>query len=254
MKVVILAGGLPSTIIEQDEKIPKPMAEIGERPILWHIMKYFAAYGNNEFIICGGYKVDVIKEYFMNYYIHQSDITVDLGKNEVVVHRKETDDWKVSVVDTGMKANIPQRICAIRNILDNEDFIIVYGDCLYNIAIDKMIELHRKEKKIATMTVARPSGRNQILPICDREFKAGALLEDIKEEAWVNACCMIFSQGAFSYIDDHNSLEHALFHIGNENKLSVFCHEGFWSPIETVRDRDIIEKMWNEGRAPWKIW
>lgn len=253
MKVIILAGGLPSTI-EADEKIPKPMAEIGERPILWHIMKYYASFGLTDFIICGGYKVDIIKEYFMNYYIHQSDITVDLETNLVTIHKKETENWKVSVVDTGIHANVSERIRRVKDYVGDDAFIVAYGDCVHNIDLNKMISQHKTDEKKATMAVARPSGRNQIWPITIKGFRPGVSLDEIKEDAWVNACCMIFNPDAFDYIEQHASLEHTLFHLGNENLLSTYCHEGFWMPMETIRDRDILNTMWNCGDAPWKNW
>lgn len=255
MKVVILAGGLPSTLIERDEKKPKPMAEIGGQPILWHIMKYYASFGHNEFIICGGYKVDEIKEFFLNFYYHQCDITVDLGSNEVVVHRKQTEDWKVTVVDTGLNTSVSERVLRIKELVEEENaFFVTYGDCLSNIDLCKMVEFHEEQKKIATLAVARPSGRNVILPITKEGFRKGARVEDVLEEAWVNSNNMIFTNQVFPYVEEHNSMEHTIYHMGNDEKLATFFHNGFWSPIETVRDRDRAEAMWREDKAPWKIW
>lgn len=255
MKVVILAGGLPSTLMERDEKIPKPMAEIAGHPILWHIMKYYASYGHKDFIICGGYKVDEIKEYFMNFYYHQCDITVDLGTNEVHVHRKQTEDWKVMVIDTGLNTSVSERIMKIKNLVEEEEaFFISYGDCLSNIDLNRMVGLHREEGKLATLAVARPSGRNVILPITKEGFRKGAKVEEVLEDAWVNSCNMIFSPQALEYVEEHNSLEHTLFHMGNDERLSTYFHNGFWAPIETVRDRDSVERMWRDNCAPWKIW
>lgn len=255
MKVVILAGGLPSTLLERNERKPKPMAEIAERPILWHIMKYYAAYGHKDFIVCGGYKVDEIKEYFMNFYYHQCDITVDLETNDVHIHRKQTEDWKVTVVDTGLNTNVSERILKIKDLLGGEEqFFITYGDCLSSIDLDQMLALHKVEKRAATLAVARPSGRNVILPITKEGFRKGAKVEDVLEDAWVNSCNMIFSQDAIKYIEEHNSMDHTLFHLGNDELLSTYFHNGFWSPIETVRDRDVAENMWKSNQAPWKIW
>ena len=255
MKVVILAGGLPSTLMERDEKRPKPMAEIGGQPILWHIMKYYASFGHKDFIICGGYKVNEIKEYFMNFYYHQCDITVDLGNNEVYVHRKQTEDWKVTVVDTGINANVSERIMKVRRLVEEEDsFFITYGDCLSDIDLEAMVKIHGKEGKIATLAVARPSGRNVILPITKEGFRKGAKVEAVLEDAWVNSCNMIFSQEVFPYIEEHNSMEHTLFHMGNDELLSTYFHNGFWLPIETIRDRDVAENLWTKEKAPWKNW
>lgn len=254
MKVIILAGGLPSTLIEQSERIPKPMAEIGGRPILWHIMKRYAAYGFNDFIICGGYKIDVIKEYFMNFYYHQSDITVDLSTNEIVIHRKETENWKVTVIDTGLKASISERITKVWDYLDGEDFWVAYGDCVSNIDFRKMYELHCAESKMATLAVVRPSGRNQILPITANGFSPQAKVEDVVEDAWINGCNMIFSAGAKPYMEEHKTIEHVLFDLGNNNELSTYKHKDFWSSMETVRERDVLDRMWRQNNAPWKIW
>ena len=203
MKVVILAGGLGTRISEESHLKPKPMIEIGGRPILWHIMKYYASFGLTDFIICGGYKVDIIKEYFMNYYIHQSDITVDLETNQVIIHKKETENWKVSVVDTGIHANVSERIRRVKDYIGNDAFIVAYGDCVHNIDLNKMISQHKTDGKKATMAVARPSGRNQIWPITIKGFRPGVSLDEIKEDAWANACCMIFNPDAFEYIEQH---------------------------------------------------
>ena len=165
MQVVILAGGQRSTISNEQEGIPKPMAEIGGKPMLWHIMKSFSAYGLNEFIICGGYKVDMIKEYFMDYYIYQSDITVDLKTNTVEIHRNRTEDWKVTVVDTGLYSSTGQRVARIKEYIDGDTFIVASGDCLFDIDVNRMIAYHGEQGKTATMAVARPTGRNEALDI-----------------------------------------------------------------------------------------
>ena len=255
MKVVILAGGLPSTLMELDERIPKPMAEVGGKPLIWHIMKYYSSFGLNDFIICGGYKIDIIKEYFMNFYYHQSDITVDLETNEIILHRKQTEPWKVNVVDTGINTGVSERIrCIQPYVMGDESFFVTYGDCLSDIDLTSMIKLHYKEGKYATLAVARPSGRNVVLPITSKGFKKGAKVEEMLEDAWVNACSMIFSQKVFLYLEEHSSLEHTIFHLGNDEQLSTYCHDGFWTPVETNRDRNIVERMWNEKSAPWKKW
>lgn len=252
MKVVILAGGLPSKLIEEDEKIPKPMAEIGGRPILWHIMKQYAEYGYDEFIICGGYKVDMIKSYFMNYYIYQSDITVDLQNNEIFVHRKKTEDWHVTIVDTGFRSSIPQRLSLIRSYLGDEDFIVTYGDCVSNINVQEMLDFHREHKKIATIAVARPTGRSEIMPIKNEEFVQADAVEN---NSWVNACNMIFSKGIYEYIDRNFQSENQLIACILEEKVAVpYIHKGFWSPMETIRDKTHLQNLWDEKKAPWKVW
>lgn len=252
MKVVILAGGLPSKLIEEDEKIPKPMAEIGGRPILWHIMKQYAYYGYNDFIICGGYKVDMIKDYFMNFYIYQSDITVDLESNAITVHRKKTEDWKVTVVDTGYEASIPQRLTKIRDYLDGDDFIVSYGDCVSNINVIEMVNFHKKNCQVATIAVARPTGRNEVLPIVGDEF---ALSNSVERDSWVNACNMVFTKEIFQYIDNNMLSENKMFDsILHEKVAMPYIHKGFWSPMETVRDKSYLQALWDEKKAPWKVW
>ena len=212
MKVIILAGGLPSTLIEEDEKMPKPMAEIGGRPILWHIMKQYAYYGYNDFIICTGYKGDVIKEYFINFYIYQSDITVDLQTNEVEVHRKQTEDWRVSIVDTGRETPIIERLYMMREYIGQKAALVSYGDCLSDIDLGTMVEMHKKCDKIATFAVAHGLALQQSLPM--------TLID-----------CLDQQKG-----------------------IQLYRHKGFWSPVETVRDKTWLEGLWTTGQAPWKVW
>lgn len=256
MKVVILAGGLPSTLIEEDEKMPKPMAEIGGRPILWHIMKQYAHYGYNDFIICTGYKGEVIKEYFMNFYIYQSDITVDLQTNAVEIHRKQTEDWKVSIVDTGKDSSIMERMYMVREYTGDETVLVSYGDCLSDINIGKMVELHKSSGRIATFGVAHPVGRNEILSL-DRDGKYGSIKNDGGQDAWVNACCMILEPQAFYYLGlniKRPTADTLMGCLAQENVVQTYRHEGFWSPVETIRDKTWLECMWEAGEAPWKVW
>lgn len=252
MKVVILAGGLPSKLIEEDEKIPKPMAEIGGRPILWHIMKQYAHYGYNDFIICGGYKVEMIKEYFMNFYIYQSDITVDLSNNDVIVHNKKTEEWTVTVVDTGFRTSIPQRLKLIQEYLEGNDFIVSYGDCVSDININELVSFHNENSCMATLAVAKPNGRNVVLPVIDGKFKPREIRE---ENAWVNACNMVCKNSIYSYIEDNMVAEEQLFNLLMENGDAVpYIHNGFWSPMETVRDKMYLQNLWDKQKAPWKVW
>lgn len=256
MKVVILAGGLPSTLIEQDEKIPKPMAEIGGRPILWHIMKQYAYYGYKDFIICTGYKGEMIKDYFMNFYIYQSDITVDLQTNEIDVHRKKTEDWNVMVIDTGRDTSVQERILKVREYLQGETFLVTYGDCVSDIDVTAMVTQHKKEGKLATFAVARPTGRNTILPISQGGLIELSGTENSSRRAWVNACSMVFEQGIFQYLKSDEALlgEKMLDNLSADKQIVAYRHSGFWSPMETVRDRTLLEEMWNNKTAPWKIW
>ena len=255
MKVVILAGGLPSTL-KQDEKIPKPMAEIGGRPILWHIMKQYAYYGYTEFIICTGYKGEMIKDYFMNFYIYQSDITVDLQTNQVEVHRKKTESWDVIVADTGRDASASERILSVREYLKRDTFLVTYGDCVSDMDISDMVAQHKKEGKLATFAVANPTGRNKIIPVGHNGVIKRSGMGDNSPNAWVTACSMVFEQGVFQYLKGDEALleEEMLNRLSAEGGTSLYCHNGFWTPMETVRDKTLLESMWKQGKAPWKVW
>ena len=257
MKVIILAGGLPSTLIEEDEKMPKPMAEIGRRPLLWHIMKQYAHYEYNDFIICTGYKGQVIKEYFMNFYIYQSDITVDLQTNNVEIHRKQTEDWKVSVIDTGRDSSIIKRMYMVREYVGDETVLVSYGDCLSNIDIRKLVELHKNSGCIATFAVAHPAGRNEVLSLDQDGKYKGVKKYETEQDAWVNACSMVLEPKAFQYLGQNlkNSKVDTLMEcLAMEETVQTYQHEGFWSPVETIRDKMWLERLWTEGKAPWKVW
>lgn len=256
MKVIILAGGLPSTLIEENEKIPKPMAEIGGRPLLWHIMKQYSHHGYQDFIICTGYKGEVIKEYFMNFYIYQSDITVDLQINEIKVHRKQTEDWRVSVIDTGIDSSIIKRLHMVQEYTENEAVFVSYGDCLSDIDIEKMADLHEKSGRIATFAVARPVGRNKILNL-DEDGSYNGMKSNVRKDAWANACCMILEPQAYRYLESDSKypVENTLLEcLANREEVQIYRHEGFWSPIETIRDKTCLEELWRKGQAPWKVW
>lgn len=253
MKVVILAGGMQSTINNESEGIPKPMIDIGGKPLLWHIMKHFSEYGFNEFIICGGYRVDMIKEYFMDYYIYASDITVDLQNNTVEIHKKMTEDWKVTVVDTGFFSSTGQRVSLIQKYIVEDTFIVTYGDVLSDIDIRAMIKLHENEKKTATIAMAKPTGRNQLLPLNQDGvlcYNQGEELQN--EKAWVNADCFVFQKKIFDYLIGNYDLEKQLFiSLSERSQLASYQHKGFFATIETKRDLVNAEKLWNAGMAPW---
>lgn len=256
MKVIILAGGLPSTLIEEDEKMPKPMAEIGGQPMLWHIMKQYAYYGYNDFVICTGYKGHVIKDYFMNFYIYQSDITVDLQTNEVQIHRKQTEDWKVTVVDTGLNSSIIERMQMVKDCTKDGPVFVVYGDCLSDINIQKMVEQHRASGRIATFAVAHPTGRNEILSMDENGSYLGPHRTDAEQEAWVNACSMILEPEAFQYLTPEigDSASTLMDYLSQKKPVQVYRHEGFWTPVETIRDKTLMETLWARKTAPWKVW
>ena len=258
MKVVILAGGQPSTISNDREGIPKPMAQVGEMPILWHIMKNYATHGYREFIICGGYKVEMIKDYFADFYLYNSDITVDLQNNTIEIHKKVSEDWKVTIVNTGLYTATGERINKIKDYIDEDTFIVSYGDCLSNLDLNALVEEHIKSGKLATMAVARPTGRNELVTISDTgNFvvdKASA--EENKQcGAWTDANVYVFDCKIFHHLLGNYSLEDQLFKVLSQSgQMHVFKHEGFWIPVETVRDRCDMENLWNAGMAPWKIW
>lgn len=256
MKIVILAGGMQSAITDEKEGLPKPMATIGEKPILWHIMKGFASQGFCDFIICGGYKVNIIKEYFLNFYIFQSDITVNLETNQVIIHKKKTEDWNVTIVDTGLEVSPGRRILQIQDYIGNEDFIVVHGDCLSNIDVNRLIEIHKRNAKMATLSVARPTGRNEVISICaDGVIMADRVAELPENQAWVNACCKVFTKDIFMYLEKSPDLGKKLFHdLAEDNQIMTYKHYGFWSPVETKRDYALLQKLWNQNEAPWKVW
>ena len=253
MKLVILAGGMQSTISNEREGIPKPMIDIGGKPLLWHIMKHFSQYGFSEFIICGGYRVDMIKEYFMDYYIYASDITVDLASNIVEIHKKRTEDWKVTVVNTGLFTSTGQRVSLIQKYIEEDDFMVTYGDCLSDIDALALIDAHRKDGKIATVAMAKPTGRNRLLPLDELgTLDYGQGNDLFNNSAWVNADCLIFHKKVFGYLQGNYDLEKHLFLTLSEKKqLATYRHNGFWVPIETKRDLVEAENLWNAGVAPW---
>lgn len=254
MKLIILAGGQQSTISNEKEGIPKPMVEIGGKPILWHIMKYYAVYGIKEFIICGGYKVDMLKEYFMNYYIYQSDITVNLENNTIEIHKKRTEDWQVTVVDTGIFASTGQRVARVQEFIGNEDFLVTYGDCLSDIPVPDIVKKHQEKGKICTLVAARPSGRNVILSVSpEGELMQESILEGV--DAWTSASIYVFSPKIFNYLQGSYELDYFVKGILTDQKqVNIYKHSGFWLPVETWRDLVAMESMWNAQIAPWKKW
>lgn len=252
MKVVILAGGTRSTISNEQQGIPKPMVEIGGKPLLWHIMKSFSAYGFRDFIVCGGYKVSLIKEYFMDFYIYQSDITVDLQNNTVQIHKNRTEDWKVTVVDTGLYSGTGMRVAQIENYIEGDTFIVTNGDCLSDIDVNDMLSFHRMKGKKATMAAARPTGRNETLQIADDGRIVRNENNDRGGQAWTNACIYVLDRKVFRILNGNYSLEDLLTdNLADEGQLMTYKHNGFWTPVETYRDRVNMENLWNAGVAPW---
>jgi glucose-1-phosphate cytidylyltransferase len=256
MKTVILAGGLGSRLSEETELKPKPMVEIGGRPILWHIMKIYAHYGLTDFIVCLGYKGYVIKEYFANYVLHNSDITVDLANNQLDFHSSEAEPWRVTLVETGEKTMTGGRLKRAGRYLDGaESFCMTYGDGVAEIDIAALLEFHCKSNRLATMTAVQPPGR----------FGAADLKGDRVERftekphgdgGYINGGFFVLSPEVIDYIDgDESSWEHApLERLAAEKELGAYRHEGFWLPMDTLRDKMVLEELWQSGRAPWKVW
>lgn len=256
MKVVILAGGFGTRISEESHLKPKPMLEIGGKPILWHIMKSYATHGFNEFIICAGYKQHVIKEWFANYFLHNSDITFDFTNgDEVIVHNQFCESWKVTVIDTGLNTMTGGRIKRIKKYLDNEPFLLTYGDGLADIDIMKSLEFHNSHGKLMTMSAVLPEGRFGIMDIS--ENRINSFREKSQEDAgWINGGFMVCSPKIIDYIkDDSTMLEREpIEKIASEGQLMSYKHSGFWQCMDTLRDKEKLEDLWNSGNAPWKVW
>lgn len=255
MKVVILAGGFGTRISEESHLKPKPMIEIGDRPILWHIMKTYSHYGHNDFIICAGYKQHIIKQYFAEYYLHGSDVTFNFENNgEIIIHNNFSEPWKVTVVDTGLNTMTGGRIKRIKDYVGNEPFMMTYGDGVCDIDINKLLEFHNLHKKIATMTAVQPGGRFGTLEI-ENDNTISRFAEKRKEDGgWINAGYMILEPKIFDYIDgDSTTFEkEPLEKVSSEGQLNAYRHDGFWQCMDTLRDKEFLERLWNEQKAPWK--
>jgi glucose-1-phosphate cytidylyltransferase len=258
MKAVILAGGFGTRISEESHLRPKPMIEIGNAPILWHIMKIYSHYGVNDFIICCGYKGYVIKEYFANYYLHRSDITFDFSAGgTTVVHSNVAEPWRVTVVDTGLDTQTGGRVRRIQRYVEGERFHLTYGDGVSNIDIHQLMEAHEKSEKTVTLTAIQPGGRFGVLDINDREGTITGFHEKSREDnTWINAGFMVMEPEVFDYLEgDGTVLERRpLERLSTEGKLGVFKHHDFWQCMDTARDNDLLKGLWDRGDAPWKIW
>ena len=257
MKVVILAGGLGTRISEESHLKPKPMIEVGDAPILWHIMKYYSSYGFNEFIICCGYKGYVIKEYFADYYLHRSDVTFDFANNnDMIIHNNVAEPWKVTVVDTGLHTMTGGRLKRIQKYVGNQTFMMTYGDGVSDIDLDALLEFHRVHKKAATLTAIQPGGRFGVLDIDDNET-VRQFSEKAKEDGgWINAGFMVLEPEVFDYIEGDDTFfeKEPLENLALDGKLAAYRHEGFWKCMDTMRDKGMLDELWNSGQAPWKRW
>jgi glucose-1-phosphate cytidylyltransferase len=256
MKVVILAGGLGTRLSEETTIKPKPMVEIGGKPILWHIMKIYSHYGFNEFIICLGYKGYIIKEFFANYFLHQSDITFDIAKNKIEIHNNNSEPWKVTLVDTGDSTMTGGRLLRVKDYIGNNTFMMTYGDGVGNIKIDELIKSHKITKHIATLTSVQPSGRFGALKI-DKDDIVSSFQEKPKGDGtWVNAGFFVLEPEIFDWLKNDTTVfeKEPLQNLANEKQLKAFKHEGFWMPMDKLSDKVDLENLWSSGNAPWKIW
>lgn len=256
MKAVILAGGLGTRLSEETTTRPKPMVEIGGKPILWHIMKMYSSHGINDFIICCGYKGYVIKEYFANYFLHMSDITFDMQKNTMEVHNKRAEPWKVTLVDTGEKSMTGGRLRRVAEHLKNEeDFCFTYGDGVGDINISESIKFHQAHGKAATLTAAYPVGRFGALDI--KAGKVSSFKEKPKGDGvMINGGFFILKPKVLDYIEDDNTTweQEPLMNLAKDNELMAFEHQGFWQPMDTLHDKNLLENLWETNQAPWKTW
>ncbi|MCA9622661.1 MAG: glucose-1-phosphate cytidylyltransferase [Myxococcales bacterium] len=255
MKAVILAGGLGTRLAEKTDRIPKPMVEIGGRPILWHIMKIFAHHGVNEFVVALGYRGEEIKRFFLDYYSLNSDLTVDLASGDVTVRRKKQEPWKVHLVDTGQSTLTGGRVARLKHLLNEETFMVTYGDGVANVDITAVLEAHRRAGRLATVTAVRPPARYGGLL-----FQGNRISEFTEKpqtgEGWINGGFLAFEPGIFDYLPgDDASLEVVtLERLAREGQLTAYRHPGFWQCMDTMRDVNLLETLWRDNEAPWKVW
>lgn len=256
MKVVILAGGFGTRLSEETDLRPKPMVEIGGKPILWHIMKIYSTYGFNDFIICLGYKGYMIKEYFANYFIHNSDITISLKENTIQVHNNYCEPWRVTLVDTGLNTQTGGRIKRVQKYIGNETFMATYGDGVGDINLRDLLDFHRKHGKYATVTAVQPSGRFGALDINDGNLVVSFEEKPKGDKAWINGGFFVLEPEIFDYIDGDDTIweRESLVKLARDGQLVAFKHYGFWKPMDTLRDKRELEELWNSGNPPWKVW
>jgi glucose-1-phosphate cytidylyltransferase len=258
MKTVILAGGLGTRISEESHLKPKPMIEIGGRPILWHIMKIYSYYGFNDFIICLGYKGYIIKEFFNDYYLHMSDVTFDFKNgNRITIHQNVAEPWKVTLVDTGFNAQTGARVKKIQKYIGDERFFLTYGDGVSDININVLLEHHKAAGKIATVTAVQPGGRFGVLDIED-DNTVKSFIEKAREDGgWINAGFMVLEPEVFNYLSKNDSCvfeRDPMINMAKDGQLSAYKYTGFWQCMDTQRDKNALEKLWQSGKAPWKRW
>lgn len=257
MKAVILAGGFGTRLSEATNLIPKPMVEIGGKPILWHIMKTYSHYGINEFVICCGYKAYVIKEWFANYFLHASDVTFDLANNKMELHDCKAENWKVTLVDTGLNTMTGGRIKRIQKYIGNEPFLLTYGDGVADVNIKNTIELHKKLGKLLTVTAYKPDGKFGALELNENGDVTSFTEKPAGDGVWINAGYFICQPEVFDYIKDGDSTifeRGPLENLAKDGNMTSYIHRGFWKPMDTLRDNIELNAMWDNNKAPWKVW
>ena len=256
MKVVILAGGLGTRLSEETALRPKPMVEIGGMPIIWHIMKLYSYFGFNDFVICCGYKGYYIKEYFANYFLHQADVTIDLCENSVSVHKSNAEPWKITLVDTGVNTMTGGRIKRIQSFVKEETFMLTYGDGVSDVNINDLLNFHKKSGKYATLTAVQPSGKFGAIDL-NETGKVLSFHEKPKgDSAWINGGFFVLEPKIFDYIEGDDTIweRSPLENLTKDQQLNAFKHNGFWKPMDTLRDKSELENFWNTGNAAWKLW
>lgn len=257
MKAVILAGGLGTRISEETHLRPKPMIEIGGKPILWHILKLYSHYGINKFVICCGYKGYLIKEYFANYFLHMNDVTFDMHTNSMKVHQKNVEPWEVTLVDTGENTLTGGRLKRVGEYISDSTFCFTYGDGVANVQIDQLIKKHQAGGKLATVTAVQPPGRFGMLALDNRtDLVSGFQEKPQGDGGWINGGFFVLEPGVLDLIDGDNTTweQEPLKRLAADGQLQAYQHRGFWQPMDTLRDRVQLEELWNSGKAPWKLW
>ncbi len=260
MKAVILAGGYGTRISEESVTKPKPMIEVGGMPILWHIMKIYSYHGVNDFIICLGYKGHIIKDYFANYFLHTSDVTFDLKENQMVVHRKTAEPWRVTLVDTGEDTMTGGRIRRVRSYIGDQTFLLTYGDGVSDVDIHKLVRHHRENRPLVTLTAVQQPGRFGAFSLEQENDTIGTFREkppgDGRTSAFINGGFFVVEPEAIDYIEDDTTVweRYPLERLADEGKLLAYRHRGFWQPMDTLRDKMVLDRMWHENRAEWKLW
>lgn len=260
MKAVILAGGFGTRISEESGIRPKPLVEIGGKPILWHIMKVYASHGINDFVICCGYKGHMIKQYFSDYFLHMSDMTFDLEKNRMEIHKSKTEPWRVTLIDTGENTMTGGRLKRVREYIGDSTFCLTYGDGVSDVNISELIKFHLAQGKLATLTAVQQPGRFGAFHLTDKSATVNNFREkpkgDGNESAWINGGFFVLEPGVMDYITDDSTVweREPMENLASDGMLAAYRHEGFWQPMDTLRDKMVLEELWKKNNAPWKVW